>query len=61
MAAGITKLDVIRNEYIRGNLIIRDIGHKIEVERMRWLGLIVRRDEDDITNKIRQSKIGRKG
>lgn len=46
---GITILKSVRNEYIRVDLGIRDIGQKIEEKRSRYLGRIVRRDEYQIT------------
>lgn len=60
LVVSVTILDKMKNQYMRKSLRIRDIGHKVEENGMRWLGHIVRRGEDHITNNIRQFKVGGK-
>ncbi|XP_061723009.1 uncharacterized protein LOC133529328 [Cydia pomonella] len=44
--AGVTRLDKIRNEYIRGSFKIAPIVEKVQEKRLRWYGHILRRPED---------------
>lgn len=59
-ATGVTILDKVRNEYIKERLGFPDIQPKIKDDKICWLGHIVGRSEDHITNKIRQFKVCRK-
>lgn len=40
---GVTSLDIIRNEYVRGSAQIRRLGDKVRKSTMRWSGLMHRR------------------
>ena len=44
-AMGVTRLDKIRNEYIRGTAHIDRFGCKLRESRLRWFGHVQRRDE----------------
>ncbi|XP_063547626.1 uncharacterized protein LOC134755078 [Cydia strobilella] len=50
-AAGVTRLDKVRNEYIRGSYKVAPITDKIQESRLRWYGHIMRRDEDHVVRK----------
>ena len=43
---GVTRLDKIRNEKIRGSTKVGEISKKVQERRMRWYGHVVRRDEE---------------
>ncbi|XP_049884352.1 uncharacterized protein LOC126379585 [Pectinophora gossypiella] len=61
-SAGVTLLDKIRNEYIRGSYKIAPIVDKLQEKRMRWYGHVMRRPEDHIVRtalNIPTSKRGR--
>ncbi|XP_061721100.1 uncharacterized protein LOC133527920 [Cydia pomonella] len=45
-SAGVTRLDRIRNEYVRGSFKVVPIGDKLVERRMRWFGHVMRRDEE---------------
>ena len=49
---GVTKLDKIRNEFIRGTIHVRQLGDKMREGRLRWWGHIMRREEDYIGNRM---------
>ena len=49
---GVTKLDKIRNEFIRGTAHVRRLGDKMREGRLRWNGHIIRREEDYIGNRV---------
>ena len=42
---GVTKLDRIRNEKIRGTAKVMEISKKINERRLRWHGHVMRMDE----------------
>ena len=48
---GVTKLDKIRNTYIRGSLGVRDVSDKIQESRLRWCGDVCRRPPEYIGNR----------
>ncbi|KAK3571170.1 hypothetical protein QTP86_003655 [Hemibagrus guttatus] len=44
---GVTRLDRIRNEYIRGTAHVGRLGDKVREARLRWFGHVQRRDIED--------------
>ncbi|KAK3560215.1 hypothetical protein QTP86_000764 [Hemibagrus guttatus] len=47
---GVTRLDRIRNEYIRGTAHVGRLGDKVREARLRWFGHVQRRDKLGIWN-----------
>ncbi|KAK3524810.1 hypothetical protein QTP86_007606 [Hemibagrus guttatus] len=45
---GVTRLDRIRNEYIRGTAHVGHLGDKVMEARLRWFGHVQRRESDYI-------------
>ncbi|KAK3553786.1 hypothetical protein QTP70_011156 [Hemibagrus guttatus] len=43
---GVTRLDRIRNEYIRGTAHVGRLGDKVRETRLRWFGHVQRREND---------------
>ncbi|KAK3556240.1 hypothetical protein QTP70_006919 [Hemibagrus guttatus] len=43
---GVTRLDRIRNEYIRGTAHVGRLGDKVREARLRWFGHVQRREKD---------------
>ncbi|KAK3506606.1 hypothetical protein QTP70_011019 [Hemibagrus guttatus] len=43
---GVTRLDRIRNEYIRGTAHVGRLGDKVREARLRWFGHVQRRESD---------------
>ncbi|KAK3510484.1 hypothetical protein QTP70_009161 [Hemibagrus guttatus] len=43
---GVTRLDRIRNEYIRGTAHVGHLGDKVREARLRWFGHVQRRERD---------------
>ena len=42
---GVTKLDKIRNERIRGTTKVGEITKKVQERRLKWHGHVMRREE----------------
>ncbi|KAK3545192.1 hypothetical protein QTP70_001788 [Hemibagrus guttatus] len=49
---GVTRLDRIRNEYIRGTAHVGRLGDKVREARLRWFGHVQRRDSDSMADSI---------
>ena len=49
---GVTRLDRIRNEHIRGTAHVRRFGDKAREARLRWFGHVRRRDEEYVGRKM---------
>ena len=52
MCAGVTRLDEIRNEKIRGSTKVGEISKKVQECRMRWYGHVTRRDEEYVGKRV---------
>nr|XP_053619323.1 uncharacterized protein LOC128680302 [Plodia interpunctella] len=57
---GVTRMDKIRNEYARGNLKVAPIIGKLESNRLRWYGHVMRREENNIVRKVMDVKLNGK-
>ena len=49
---GVTKLDKIRSEYIRGTAHVRRLRDKLREGRLRWYGHMMRREEEYIGKRM---------
>ncbi|KAL1276170.1 hypothetical protein QQF64_035793 [Cirrhinus molitorella] len=49
---GVTRLDRIRNEYIRGTAHVGHLGDKVREARLRWFGHVQRRDSKYIGRRM---------
>ncbi|KAL1279411.1 hypothetical protein QQF64_026084 [Cirrhinus molitorella] len=49
---GVTRLDWIRNEYIRGTAHVGRLGDKVREARLRWFGHVQRRDSEYIGRRM---------
>ena len=49
--SGVTKMDRIRNETIRGTMKVGEISQKVQESRLKWYGHVLRR-EDECVGKI---------
>ncbi|KAG7296805.1 hypothetical protein JYU34_020747 [Plutella xylostella] len=45
-AGGVTRLDKVRNEHIRGSFKVAPIAEKLKETRLRWFGHVMRREDD---------------
>ncbi|KAK3549896.1 hypothetical protein QTP86_015522, partial [Hemibagrus guttatus] len=49
---GLTSLDRIRNEYIRGTAHVARLGNKVREARLRWFGHVQRRESEYIGRRL---------
>jgi hypothetical protein len=52
LMCGVTRMDKIRNEYIRGSLKEALVTEKMRRNRLTWYGHIMRRNESHITKRV---------
>ncbi|XP_039748082.1 uncharacterized protein LOC120625171 [Pararge aegeria] len=60
-AGGITRLDKIRNEFIRGSFKVAEVQHKMQESRLRWYGHVMRRDKSHMTQRVMAIDEGKRG
>ena len=56
---GVTKLDKIRNERIRGTTKVGEITKKVQERRLKWYGYVMRREEHYVGRRAMVMKEGR--
>ena len=49
--SGVTKLDRIRNERIRGTTKVGEISKKVQESRLKWYGHVLRREDEYVGNR----------
>lgn len=52
----VTRLNILRNQYIRGNLGVTSITWKMRDNKLKWFGHIKRKNYADIVKKIDEVK-----
>lgn len=57
----VTRLDRTRDEYMRGRLGVTNYARKMRENRLRWIGLVERINNDDIIKTIGQVRVSGKG
>jgi len=57
MDGGVTKMDCIRNNYIRGSLKVTEISKNVQESRLRWYGHLLRRNEDHVGRQAMEMEI----
>ena len=51
--SGVTKLDRIRNERIRGTTEVGEISKKVQESRLKWYGHVLRREEEYVDKRVK--------
>ena len=49
---GVTRMDKIKNEFIRGTAKVRQLGDKFREARLRWYGQVQRRNAEYIVKRM---------
>ena len=57
---GVTKLEKIRNEYIRGTAGVGGLGDKLREGRLGWFGHVQRREPGYLGRRVLNHEIGRR-
>ncbi|XP_022199583.2 uncharacterized protein LOC111056513 [Nilaparvata lugens] len=55
---GVTRIDRIRNEEIRGTVGVVPLGRRMQEARMRWFGHVQRRKEDYVERRMLDLDLG---
>ena len=50
--SGVTKLDRIRNERIRGTTKVGEISKKVQESRLKWHGHVLRREDEYVGKRV---------
>ena len=58
---GVTRMDKIRNEYIRGTAQVGRFGEKTREARLRWYGHVLRKDDGYIGKRMLRMELPGKG
>ena len=58
---GVTKLDGIRNEIIKGTAKVGDIAKKEQEIRSKWYGHVLRREEEYVGKRVMVMEVSRGG
>ena len=60
--SGVTKLDRIRNERIRGTTKVGEISKKVQESRLKWYGHVLRREDEYVGNRVMAMEVrGKEG
>ena len=54
---GVTKMDKIRNERIRGTTKVVEISKKVQERRLQWYGHVMRRDETYVGRRVMEGEV----
>ena len=58
---GVTRMDKIRNEYIRGTAQVGRFGEKTREARLRWYGHVQRKDDGYIGRRMLRMELQERG
>ena len=50
--SGVTKMDRIRNERIRGTTKVGEISKKVQESRLKWYGHVLRREDECVGKRV---------
>ena len=50
--SGVTKMDRVRNNYIRGTVKVTEVSKKAQEARLRWYGHLMRREEQHVAREM---------
>ena len=57
---GITRLDKVKNSEVKERLKMGELSKKISESRLRWYGHVHRREQQHVTRKVQDLKIGKR-
>ena len=54
---GVTRMDRVRNEHIRGSVKVTEASKKVQEARLRWYGHLMRREEPHVAREVMDTEI----
>ena len=54
---GVTKLDRIKNYYIRGTAKVAEVTKKMQERRLQWYGYVMRREEESVCRRVMNMEV----
>lgn len=54
---GVTRMDKIRNERIRGTVKVTEVSRKVQERRLQWYGHVMRREEDYVGRRVMEMEV----
>ena len=58
--SGVTKLDRIRNERMRGTTKVGEISKKVQESRLKWYGHVLRREDVYVSKSVMTMEVPEK-
>ena len=55
--SGVTKMDRVRNEYIRGSLNVTEVSNKEQEARLRWYGHVMISSEEQVAREAMDKEV----
>ena len=54
---GVTKLDRIRNDFVRGTTKVTEVSRKIQEKRLNWFGHVMRKDQEYVGRRLLEMEV----
>ena len=54
---GVTRLDRIKNDYIRGTVKVAEVTKKMQERRLQWYGHVMRREEESVCRRVMNMEV----
>ena len=54
---GVTRMDKIRNEFIRGTAKVERLGLMVRESRLKWYGHVMRRDDEYVGRRVMKMEL----
>ena len=55
---GVTRMDRVKNEHVRGSVKVSEVSRKVQEARLRWYGHLVRRnDEQHVAREVMEMEV----
>ena len=54
---GVTRLDRIKNYYIRGTVKVAEVTKKMQERRLQWCGHVMRREEESVCRRVMNMEV----
>ena len=57
---GVTKMDQVRNEVVRGKLQVGEFSGKVRERRLQWKGHVLRREQEYVGKRVQRMSVGKR-